>query len=332
MKKAKWGIISTGWISHMFVEGALKAENAEILAVASRNQETAQKFADQYGIPQTYGSYEEMLEKSGIDIAYIGTPNTCHLENVLLCLDADVGVLCEKPLGTNERETRMMVDKAREKNLFFMEAMWTRFFPAMVQAKKWIAEGRIGKPLIVNSSFGINNSDKTQWRWDAKAAGGALMDLGIYGLAFAMDILGAPVGNQSFCELYKGIDCANEIVLKHGENAFSHTSSSFYVKYSNHGTIFGEKGSIFLGRDFWRPTVAKLFLDKGDMFSNELEEVYEAPYEATGYQFEADAVSGYVAEGLKEAPEVPLSDTIAIAHTIDELRKVWGVVFPSDLK
>jgi len=332
MKKAKWGIISTGWISHMFVDGALKASNAEIVAVASRNLETAQKFAKEYGIPQAYGTYEEMLEKSGIDIAYIGTPNTCHLENVLMCLDAGVGVLCEKPLGTNERETRMMVDKAREKNLFFMEAMWTRFFPAMVQAKKWIAEGRIGKPITVNSSFGINNSDKTQWRWNVNAAGGALMDLGIYGLAFAMDILGLPVDHQSFCEMYKGIDCANNIILKHADACFSHTSSSFYVKYSNHGTIFGEKGSIFLGRDFWRPTVAKLFTDKGDMFANELEEVYEAPYESTGYQFEAEAVSGYVMEGLKEAPEVPLSDTIAVAHTIDELRKVWGVVYPTDLK
>lgn len=331
MKKMKWAILGTGWISHCFAESFAAAEQSELVAVCSRKLETAQAFAKEFHIPEAYAGMDELFANSEAEIVYIGSPNMAHLDNVLQCLEAGKHVLCEKPMATNERETREMVAAARKHGLFLMEAMWTRFFPAMRKAKQWLDEGRIGKPLMLNASFAIDNSNENQWRWDINACGGSLVDLGIYGLAFANDMMGgAPAEHRSFFEVKNGVDIANSILLKHGKNQFSQISSSLYLKTSHHAGIFGEKGSIYIGAEFWRPDCAKLYAHNGDMFQNDLVETFEAPYAATGYQFEADAVSQYVAQGMTESPIMPLDESIALAKLMEELRKEHGVIYPTD--
>ena len=131
MKKMKWAIIGTGWISHCFAQAFAATEKSQLVAVCSRKLETAQAFAKEFDIPEAYGSFEDLFAHSQAEIVYIGSPNMVHLDNVLKCFEAGKHVLCEKPMATNEWETRAMVNAARKHGLFLMEAMWTRFFPAM---------------------------------------------------------------------------------------------------------------------------------------------------------------------------------------------------------
>lgn len=330
MEKMKWAIVGTGGISHQFAESFAAAENSELTAVCSRTSDKAQSFAKEFDIPEVFGDWESFLNDTTAQIIYIGSPNIAHLDNVLKCLDAGYSVLCEKPMGTNKKETEKMVNAARKKDLFLMEAMWTRFFPAIQAAKKWIDDGKIGEPHLIRAAFCIDNGGSDQWRWDPKACGGALLDLGIYGLAFADYFMGIPKEHQSFFELRNGTDVSNSIILNHGNAKFSQIASSFYYKAGTVAGIYGDKGSIEIGDQFWRPNYAKLYENTGDMFVNEFAEICDAPYGATGYQYEADAVSAYVREGRKESPLMTLDDSIALSGLMDEMRKQHGVIYPTD--
>lgn len=330
MEKMKWAIVGTGGISHQFAESFAAAEKSELVAVCSRTEDKAKAFAEEFEISEAYSDWERFLNDTSAQIIYIGSPNRAHLDNVLKCLDAGYPVLCEKPMGTNKKETIQMIEAARAKNLFLMEAMWTRFFPAVKAAKKWIEDGRIGKPHLIRAAFCIDNGGSDQWRWDPNSCGGSLLDLGIYGLAFAHYFLGDPKDHHSFFEVRNGIDVSNSIILNHGDAKFSQIASSFYYKAGTVAGIYGDKGSIEVGEQFWRPNYAKLYENTGDMFINEFAEICDAPYGATGYQYEADAVSEYVFEGRNESPLMTLDDSIALAGLMDEMRKEHGVIYPTD--
>lgn len=331
MEKMKWAIVGTGGISHSFAESFAAAEESELVAVCSRTPEKAQSFAKEFEIPEVFSDWERFLNDTSAQIIYIGSPNRAHMGNVMKCLDAGYAVLCEKPMGTNKKETLQMAEEARKKDLFLMEAMWTRFFPAIKAAKKWIEDGRIGQPRLIRAAFCIDNGGSDQWRWDPDSCGGSLLDLGIYGLAFANYFMGGmPKEHQSFFEVRNGIDVSNSIILNHGDAKFSQIASSFYYKSGTVAGIYGDKGSIEVGEQFWRPNNAKLYENKGDMFVNEFTEVCDAPYGATGYQYEADAVSAYVREGRKESPLMTLDESVALSGLMDEMRKMHGVIYPTD--
>lgn len=331
MEKTKWAIVATGWISHMFAESFAAANDSELVAVCSRTEDKAKAFAKEFDIPEVYWDWETFLNDTSAQVVYIGSPNDAHLDNVLKCFDAGLPVLCEKPMGTNKKETIQMVEAARKKDLFLMEAMWTRFFPAVKAAKKWVDEGRIGDPKLVRVSFCIDNSDSEQWRWNADACGGSLLDLGIYGLAFANYFMGKPpIEQKSFFEVRNGVDISTSIIMNHGDSKFSQIATSFHYKSNHVAGIYGEKGSIEVGEQFWRPNNAKLYKNTGDIFVNDFEEVCDAPYGATGYQYEADAVSEYIREGMKESPLMTLDESIMLAGLMDEMRAEHGVVFPTD--
>lgn len=153
--KVKWGIMGTGWIASQFARDLEHAGNAVKAAVGSRTRESAEKFAAEYGFASGYGSYEELLQDPEVDIIYVATPHPFHKENVMACLEAGKAVLCEKPFTMNGRQLEQLVETARSRKLFLMEGMWTRFLPPIVQARKWIAEGRIGEVRLVKADFGF---------------------------------------------------------------------------------------------------------------------------------------------------------------------------------
>lgn len=153
--KVRWGIMGTGWIASQFAKDLEHAGNAEKAAVGSRTAGSAEKFAAEYGFARAYGSYEEMLQDPEVDIIYVATPHPVHKENVLACLEAGKAVLCEKPFTMNARQLEQLVETARERNLFLMEGMWTRFLPPIAQARAWIAEGRIGEVRLLQANFGF---------------------------------------------------------------------------------------------------------------------------------------------------------------------------------
>lgn len=333
MTKIKWGIVGSGNISSQFAQGLLQLEDAQIEAVASRDAARAQAFADRFGARKSYGSYEELARDADVDVVYIGTPHTQHLNNAMLFLNAGYAVICEKPLGVNARETEAMAAKAREKNVFFMEGMWTRFFPAYQKALEWVKSGRIGTPKTLQASFGYDgSSDRKQWRFSRVMAGGAVMDVGIYPLAHAFAAFGSdPVGVTSAAFVDNGIDEYNAFTLQYADGRIAMLSSAISLQMDNQMVISGSEGTVKIGGDWWRANRAELLIaDKQSMRFQEQREVFAYPYSATGFQFEAKAVQDCLKKGLKEAPEMPLDETVKIAHMLDKLRKQWGVVYDAD--
>jgi len=152
-EKIRWGILGTGRIAGKFAEGLAVLADAELLGVGSRSQDSADKFGKQHDVPRRYGSYAALAADPDIQVIYIGTPHPMHRENTLLCLNHGKAVLCEKPFAMNAREAEEMASCAKEKQLFLMEAMWTHFFPAILEANRLIRDGRIGEVRMVKADF-----------------------------------------------------------------------------------------------------------------------------------------------------------------------------------
>jgi len=333
MKKVRWGIIATGNISDQFVDGLKLVPTAEIAAVASRSSERAATFAEKHDIAKGYGSYEDMLVDESIDIIYIGTPHTSHLKDVLMCLNAGFNVLCEKPMGVNAKETALMVDAAREKDLLLMEGMWTRFFPAMKKVMAWIDSGKIGEIKMLTASFGWDgSSNRQQWRFSNEAAGGALLDVGIYPLALAFSVFGTePEEIVGLCKNVEGVDEANSFIMKYSDGQMAVLSSAITAKLGNALSIEGELGQIVIRDEWWCASKCELMLDGDDFFAYSGEHtVFDAPYGSTGFQFEAEAACDYIVRGLKESPLITLDESIRFAQTMDKLREMWKIKYPAD--
>lgn len=333
MKQVKWGIVGTGRISKEFAQGLQLVEHAEIAAVASRSIDTAKAFAHTFGVPRAYGSYEEMAKDADLDIIYIGTPHPQHLENVLLFLEAGFAVICEKPLGVNAAQTERMIAKAREKNVFFMEGMWTRFFPAFQIAQEWVRSGRIGQPKMIHAVFGYDDSaNKQQWRFRHDMAGGALLDVGIYPLAMTFAMFGSdPVDVKTSACVENGVDEYNTFTFTYADGRIAVLSSGIALKMENHVQINGTEGSVQLGEGWWHPDRA-VFAPNGDADAgiSHDRDAFSQPYPATGFQYEAAAVQQHFLNGLKEAPEMPLDETLKIAQMMDRIRKEWKLVYKED--
>ena len=333
MKQVKWGIVGTGNIANQFAQGLQLVEHAEIHAVASRSLNSAKVFAQSFDIPKAYGSYEDMAKDHDLDIIYIGTPHPQHYENVMLFLEAGFAVVCEKPLGVNAAQTEKMIAKAREKNVFFMEGMWTRFFPAFQKALEWTRSGCIGQPKVIHAVFGFDGSaNKDQWRFKNDMAGGALLDVGIYPLALAFAMFGTdPIKVSTSAYVENGVDEYNSILLEYAGGRMAVLTDAIGVRLNNHVYITGTKGSIKLGDGWWHANKVE-FIPSGDTYIgiSPGHEVFDLPYPSSGFQYEAKAVQEHFLNGLTEAPEMPLDETLKLAQMMDRLRKEWNLVYKED--
>jgi len=333
MKQVKWGIVGTGNISTQFAQGLQLVEHAQIAAVASRSIDSATAFAEKFAIPKCYGSYADMAKDTELEIIYIGTPHPQHYETVMLFLEAGFAVICEKPLGVNAAQTEKMIAKAREKNVFFMEGMWTRFFPAFQKALDWVRSGRIGQPKMLHAVFGYDgSSNKKQWRFSHDMAGGALLDVGIYPLALTFAMFGSdPVKVSTSACIENGVDEYNTFTFEYADGRIAVLSDGIGVKLNNSVFIAGTSGSVQLGEEWWHASRAE-FTPLGDssVGKPQKHDVFNLPYRSSGFQYEAKAVQQYYLEGRKEAPEMPLDETLKIARMMDTLRKEWGLVYKED--
>jgi len=200
--KVRWGILGTGAIARQFVQGLNSVPEAEVLAVGSRSSASAQEFADRRSIPRRHASYDDLASDPDVDVVYIATPHPFHAENATLCLEAGKAVLCEKPFCVNAAEAERVVELAREKRLFIMEGMWTRFFPLMEEVRRLVSEGDIGEVRMLNVDFGFRaDLDPASRLFDQRLGGGALLDVGVYCVSFAAMILGRPSGSVGLSHL-----------------------------------------------------------------------------------------------------------------------------------
>lgn len=309
-----WGIMGTGRIAHTFAQAVNYVSDAQLYAVASRTQEKADDFSKQYNAKVAYGSYEEMVHDENIDIIYIATPMSAHFENCKLCLENGKNVLLEKAVTMNACEFEKLIALAKEKNLFLMEAMWTKCRPTFLKAKEWAKSGLIGDVKMVKADFcNTVKLDKSDRLFAKELGGGAILDLGVYTITFACEFLGyEPKAIHCGKRIgATGVDFDAGIMLEY-EDAFASMTCGFDIPCHNNATVIGTKGRIELGDWFFCTGKARLVSDEGDL----IEEI-DIPNLCNGYEYEIQEAQKMLFEGKKESELVPLCETLAVMKIMD---------------
>lgn len=324
--KFRWGILGAGGIARKFVTGVKALPDHEVVAVGSRQQATADKFADEFGIERRHASYEALAADPNVDAIYVATPHPMHKENTLLALAGGKAVLCEKPFTINASEAAEIIQAAREKKLFLMEAMWTRFIPLMVEVRRLVADGAIGPLRMITADFGYRSAFRPESRaFDPALGGGALLDVGVYPISLASMLLGTPDRITSMAELGQtGVDEQSAYVFGYSGGQLAILSSAVRTSTPHEALIIGETGSIRIHPPFWIPKKMTL-----TVAGKEPQEI-EIPFEANGYNYEAAEVANCVRAGKLESEIMPLDESLAIMQTMDAIRAQWGMKYPME--
>ncbi|WP_112181944.1 Gfo/Idh/MocA family protein [Paraliobacillus zengyii] len=322
--KLKWGILATGGIAATFAKDLAYVDNGECYAVGSRNLEHAKKFADEHGASIAYGSYQELAEDPDVDVIYVATPHPYHKENVLTCLRAGKAVLCEKPFTVNTAELEELIIFAREKQLFLMEAMWTRFLPAIQKVREWLDDDKIGEVQLVKADFGFRAPWDPEWRLlNPKLGGGALLDAGIYPVSFASMVFGAnPEKIMSTVEIGEtGVDERFSMLLKYQNGKTASLNGAIRLSLTNEATIHGTKGYIRIP-SFLNAHEAHLHVDKEEV------ESFVDDRTSSGYKFEAEEVGRLLENGRLESDVISLDQSHEIMKLMDRIRDQWELRYP----
>ncbi|CAL8382903.1 unnamed protein product [Arctogadus glacialis] len=329
----RWGICSAGKISHDFTVAlkSLPDSDHKIVAVGARNLEDAQKFAEKHSIPAAYGSYEELSRDPSVDVVYLGSIHPRHLSLSLLFMTAKKNVLCEKPLAMNSREVEEMVACARANNVFLMEAVWTRFFPASLEIKRLLAQGALGELKMVRAEFGAPLLGVPR-AMEKELGGGALLDIGIYCLQFACMVFQGErpesVQASGGC-LETGVDECMVVTMKYSGNRMAVCLISNAVALPNEAVITGTKGSVRVPAHMWCPTS---LIVNGEETQYPLPEPYLPTnfLNSTGMRYEAEEVRQCLLKGLKESPGMTHADSVLLAWLEDKARRQVGVEYSQD--
>ena len=306
MSKVRWGIISAGRISHTFAKDMAYANNAEIKAVAARNGESAQKFAEQYKIEKAYEGYDAIFNDPEIDAVYISTPHSLHFEQTQQALHAGKHVLCEKPFTVSPEQCIELTQLATDKELFLMEAMWTYFLPAIKQAQDWVEQGKIGELKHIKADFGYPMPYTPESReWNTSLGGGCLLDMGVYPIAFNwLFTQREPVSSYVTGERApNGADKDVTIIYDYGR-VKSVLGTSFQCRLRNWAYLIGTEGYIAIP-DFFRASNAQLHV-----LDNLIDE-FEDHRLGSGFEYQIEAASKAILNGELETREMPLSHTLA---------------------
>ncbi len=321
----KWAVLGPGIIARKFSEALSGVQGSVLHAVGSRDLARAKAFAELYGAPAAYGSYEELARDPEVDAVYVASPHTGHCEHALLCLEHGKAVLCEKPLAVNADQARRMADAARANQAFLMEAMWSRFLPASVHARKLAAEGAIGEVRMLSVDFSFTMPVNPDSRLFSPAlAGGGLLDVGIYVMHLSASLFGAsPEKAESFAHIGPtGVDENAALLLKYPGGQIAAMTCGVHAHGHNTASIIGTDGRIELPT-FWTADTVRLI--KG----GHTEEL-KFPMDVNGFEYEIREVADCVRKGLVESPNLPLEESIAILDTMDGFRRQWGLKYPGE--
>jgi len=344
MSKAyvNWAILAPGSIAASMatamMESAKKDTRVRLYAVGSRNLKKSQDFAENFGFEKAYGSYEELLDDPLVEAVYIANPHAFHFESVMKCLEKGKHVLCEKPAGCNSEQLTTMIETAKNKNLFFMEAMWTAFNPCIAQMKKWIDEERIGALKHVQSFF-CNRIpyDPSNRLWAPSLAGGALLDLGLYNIYFAMMINNfSPVkSHSSNVRMRYGIDAWEnvDITFENGvTTSFQSACDMINSGKSHEATIYGTNGFITC-ENFFMTQKAEIHIFKSEWGSdNEIVEIADVPFDVNGYEYEMLHATDCILKGKIVSDVHTPEKSITLCNMLDTLRKDWNFKYPFEQK
>lgn len=325
METIRWGILGTGGIAKTFARGLAPLPDAELVAVGSRSQASAEAFAQEFSVAHAHPTYEALAQDADVDVVYVATPHALHHANSVICLEAGKAVLCEKPFTINAHEAEEIISIARRKQLFVMEAMWTRFLPVMVRVRELLAEGVIGEVQLLQADFGFRTAFNPHNRlFDPTLGGGALLDVGVYVVSLASMVFGQPQQVSGFAHLGQtGVDEQAAMVLNYGTGQHALLSAAIRTKTPHEATIVGTEGIVHIHAPWWHATT--LSLTRG-----EKQETMQLPYTGNGYSYEAVEVMQCLRAGKYESSVMPLAETLQIMQTLDQLRAQWGLRYPME--
>lgn len=319
---SRWGILATGRIAHQFARDLALLPSESLVAVGSRRLESATAFTEEYG-GTPYSSYEELVRDPEVDVVYIATPHSMHLDNARLAFEHGKHVLCEKPLTLTATGSAEMVALARTHDRFLMEAMWTACHPAVLTLRRRLAAGEFGTPRHVHAELGFVVDPNASDRLTDKALGAsALLDMGIYPLTFAHLLFGAAAEVKGIANLHAGYDLDVALVGRYPGDVLLTAACSMSSVSSRAASIATDRGRIEI-TDFHHPT--SIVFHPLDGSPVEIEP--DSPVIGRGYAHEALEVSRCLSLGLRESPLVPWSQTLELMELLDDVRRQLGVEF-----
>lgn len=318
-RPVRWGILATGHIAESFATDLALVAGSELAAVGSRSQESAKAFARRFGAARSHGSYAELAADPDVDVIYVATPHSRHLEDVMTCFEAGKAVLCEKALTMNVSDARMLVDEARRRGLFFAEAMWMRTNPNIRRAVALASDGALGEVGQVRAELGFIGPTANARLWDPDLGASALLDVGIYPLTFAHLVLGEPTGIAAAgIRSDRGIDVNGGATLTYASGAVASIAWTQVAWSDNRASIAGDRGLVEIPGRFHHPSGMTHTHDgRTDTVSE--------PVTGRGYAHEIAEVAACLRAGATESALLPLDETVSIMGQIGEILSQIGV-------
>ena len=321
----KIGVLGTGGIVGMVVPTLKKLPEAECYAIASRTEERAKEAAEEYGFEKAYGTYEELVADTEVELVYIATPHSRHYEDMKLCVEHGKPVLCEKAFTMNAKQAREIKALAAEKGVFVAEAIWPRYMPSRNMIQEVLNSGVIGKvsTLTANLSYKINQNYRIV---APELAGGALLDVGVYGLNFALMHFGTDIerieSSVQFTDT--GVDGMESITIFYKDGRMAVLTHGIYARSDRKGIFYGEKGYIVV-ENINNPQSISVF-DAEDHLLRHI----EVPEQISGYEYQFEECIDKIEKGEIESRSMPMDDTIFVMEVMDIIRKQWGLVYPQE--
>lgn len=321
----KFGIIGAGHMSERMADTVRHMKDVELYAVASRTEEKAKAFAETYGAAKYYGSYEALMEDEQVELIYIATPNHLHYSQARECIKNGKPVLVEKPFTLNEQQAQALIDLAEMHQVFICEAMWVRFMPLMLRLKKELDGGRIGEVISVTADIGYDLKEKERVnRLDM--GGGALLDIGVYPLSFALQILGMEIDNisTSMVHMSSGVDAQEFVNLTYTNGAMAGFFATMLANAGKKGTIYGTEGRIEVD-DINNYKEYRVYDAQGNLM-----ETIERSEQISGLEYEVEACIHAIQSHKQECPQMTHFDTLFQMRVMDAVRRTWNIQFPQE--
>ena len=319
------GIMGSGNIAGIMAGTINKMKDVRVYAVASRQQVHADVFAGKYGCKKAYGSYADLVSDKKVDLIYVATPHSEHYENVKMCLEAGKPVLCEKAFTLNAAQAEELVRIAAEHKVFLAEAMWTRYMPMLTTIREVIGSGIIGEPKTLTANLGYVISSKERLT-NLALGGGALLDVGVYTINFALMIFGHNISKIASCCTFTetGVDEQNAICLQYYDGKVANLNSSMVSLSDRQGIIYGTKGFAVVENINNFESIA--------VYDRQYKKVasYKCPKQISGYEYEVEACIEAIKCGQIECAQMPHSETLRVMRIMDEIRSQWGMKYPCE--
>ena len=322
----KIGIMGLGKIAGKMVRTAQGMEDVCIHAVGSRSLERAGRFAGEHGIGRAYGSYEELAADSEVDLRYVATPHSRHYEDMKLCIGHRKNVLCEKAFTLNAPQAREVLAMARQAGVLCTEGIWTRYLPSRKMISDIISSGAIGTPVSLTANLGYELTG-VERLMNPSLGGGALLDVGVYAINFALMVLGEDYDSITSGAVFnsQGADVSEGITITWSDGRLAVLHATVLANTDRQGTVFGDKGFLVI-----HDVNNCAQIDIYDM-DRKLVESHKTPEQITGFEYEVDACRRAIGSGSTECPQMPHASTVRVMEMMDTIRGQWGYRYPCEM-